>query len=33
MDKDTALIFALLIILMQDGGDMWLLLALLYILS
>mgnify|MGYP007017245372 FL=1 len=33
MDRDTALILALVIILMQDGGDMWLLLALLYILS
>ncbi len=33
MDRDTALILALLIILMQDGGDMGLLLALLYILS
>ena len=33
MDRDTALILALLLILMQDGGDMGLLLALLYILS
>lgn len=33
MDRDTALILALVIILMQDGGDMRLLLALLYILS
>lgn len=33
MDNDTALIFALLIILMQDGGDKALMLALLYILT
>lgn len=33
MDKDTAIILALLILLMQDTGDKALMLALLYILS
>ena len=33
MNQDTAIILALVIILLQEGGDMGLLLALLYILS
>lgn len=33
MDRDTALILALLILIMQDTGDKTLMLALLYILS
>ena len=33
MDKDTVLILALVLLLMQDTGDKALLLALLYILS
>ncbi len=33
MDRDTVLILALLLLLMQDTGDKTLMLALLYILS
>ena len=33
MDRDTALILALVLLLMQDTGDTALMLALLYILS
>jgi len=33
MDRDTALILALLVLLKQDTGDRALMLALLYILS
>ena len=33
MDRDTALILALVMIVMQESGDKGLLLALLYILS
>lgn len=33
MDRDTALILALVLLLMQDTGDTALVMALLYILS
>lgn len=33
MDRDTALILALVILIMKDTGDSALMLALLYILS
>lgn len=33
MDRDTALILALVLILMREGADITLLMALVYILS
>lgn len=33
MDRDTAIILSLIFLLMSDGGDELLIMALLYILS
>lgn len=33
MDRDTAIILSLIVLLMSDGGDDMLITALLYILS